>query len=37
MGENILDNNGDYVPSIRETPLYPSDEEFKAEVRHILN
>jgi len=34
VGENILDNNDDYVPSIRETPLYTSDEEFKAEVRN---
>ena len=33
VGENILDNNDEYVPSIRETPLYTSDEEFKAEVR----
>lgn len=34
IGENILDNNDDYVPSICETPLYTSDEEFKAEVRN---
>lgn len=34
VGENILDNNDDYVPSIRETPLYTSDEKFKAEVRN---
>ena len=34
VGENILDNNDDYVPSICETPLYTSDEEFKAEVRN---
>jgi hypothetical protein len=34
VGGNILDNNDDYVPSICETPLYTSDEEFKAEVRN---
>ena len=34
IGENILDNNDDYVPSIGETPLYTPDEEFKAEVRN---
>ncbi|VDI48025.1 Hypothetical predicted protein [Mytilus galloprovincialis] len=34
VGESVMDNNEDYVPSVRDTPLFSSDAEFKAAIKN---